>query len=188
MQRRKFWRIWVVLGVLALVSGAAAGAQGKAKDEGGVSDFALIDHQGAFRHLYYYAKDPQTRAIVLFVQGNGCPLVRKQVPQLKRLRDAYGTNGVVFWMINANRQDRREEIAKEAAEFEIDLPILLDETQLVAKGLKVTRTGEAIVIEPNSWRIRYRGAIDDRLSFETEKPKAKHEFLKDALDALLASR
>src|ERR1700744_1792779 len=70
-----------------------------------VGDFALLDHQGNFRHLYYYAKNPQTRAIVLFVQGNGCPLVRKLVPELKRLRDAYASKGVWFWMINANLQD-----------------------------------------------------------------------------------
>lgn len=153
-----------------------------------VSDFALLDHRGAFHQLYYYAKDPQTRAIVLFVQGNGCPLVRKRVPELKRMRDAYATNGVVFWMINANPQDERAEVAKEAAEFGIDLPILLDETQLVAQGLNINRTAEAIVIEPNTWRIRYRGAIDDRLSYETQKPEAGHEYLKNALDALLAGK
>ena len=158
------------------------------KSASSVSDFALIDHQGAFRHLYYHAKDPQTRAIVLFVQGNGCPLVRKRVPELKRLRDAYATNGVVFWMINANPQDGRADVVKEAAEFGIDLPILLDETQLAAKALKIIRTGEAIVIEPNTWRIRYRGAIDDRLGYETQKPEVKHQYLKDALDSLLAGK
>ncbi len=151
-----------------------------------VNDFALIDHEGVYRHLYYHAKDPQTRAIVLFVQGNGCPLVRKRVPELKRLRDAYGTNGVVFWMINANPQDKRAEVAKEAAEFDLDLPILMDETQLVAKQLKIVRTAEAIVIQPNTWRIRYRGAIDDRLSYESQKPEAQHTYLRDALDSILA--
>ena len=145
------------------------------KASGPVQDFALLDHQGAFRHLYYYAKDPATKAIVLFVQGNGCPLVRKRVPELKRLRDAYAGRGVLFWMINANAQDTRGEVAKEAAEFGIDLPILLDPTQLAAQALKITRTGEAIVIEPNSWRVRYRGAIDDRLSYETQKPEAQRE-------------
>jgi len=151
-----------------------------------VQDFALIDHQGAFRHLYYYAKDPSTKAIVLFVQGDGCPLVRKRVPQLKRLNEAYASKGVLFWMINPNVQDSRSEVAKEATEFGIDLPILLDPTQLVARELKITRTGEAIVIEPNSWRIRYRGAIDDQLDYESQKPEAQHEYLKEALDALLA--
>ena len=151
-----------------------------------VKDFAVLDHQGAFRHLYYYAKDPATKAIVLFVQGNGCPLARKRVPELKRLRDLYRASGVVFWMINANPQDSRAEVVKEAAEFGIDLPVLLDEMQLAAQALKITRTAEAIVIEPNSWRIRYRGAIDDRLSYEAQKPEANHEYLKDALDSLLA--
>src|SRR5688572_26164548 len=179
---------WVTFTQVATFASDAPPRLAGQKVDGAVSDFALLDHQGAFRHLYYYAKDPQTRAIVLFVQGNGCPLVRKRVPQLKRLRDAYSTNGVVFWMINANQQDRRADVAKEAAEFEIDLPILLDETQQIAKGLKVTRTAEVIVIEPNGWRIRYRGAIDDRLSYEAQKPEAKHHFLKEALDALLADR
>src|SRR5689334_16888808 len=132
MHRSFFWWAGLVLSALAITGFPSLGA----KPDAAVSDFALIDHKGAFRQLYYYAKDPKTRAIVLFVQGNGCPLVRKQVTELKRLRDAYSTNGVVFWMVNANRQDSREEIAKEAAEFEIDMPILLDETQMVAKGLK----------------------------------------------------
>jgi peroxiredoxin len=112
------------------------------------ADFALLDHRGGFHQLSYYAKDAQTRAIVLFVQGNGCPLVRKRTPELKRLRDAYAAKGVVFWMINPNPQDHRDEVAKEAAEFEMDLPILLDEAQLVARALEVTRTAEAIVVEP----------------------------------------
>lgn len=177
------------LAVLAMALPLSLRAEPKATgDKSGppVSDFALLDHRGAFRHLYYHAKDPTTRAIVLFVQGNGCPLVRKRVPELKRLRDAYSTNGVTFWMINANAQDQRDEVVKEAAEFGIDLPILLDPTQLVAQALKITRTGEAIVIEPNSWRIRYRGAINDRLDYETQKPAVQHEYLKQALDALLA--
>jgi hypothetical protein len=151
-----------------------------------VRDFALLDHQGAFRHLYYHANDPETRAIVLFVQGNGCPLVRKRVPELKRLRESYAGKGVRFWMINANAQDTREEVAKEAAEFGIDVPILMDSAQLVARDLGISRTGEAIVIDPNGWRIRYRGAIDDRLSFESAKPVAQREYLKDALEAALA--
>ncbi len=157
-----------------------------AKTTDSVADFALLEHQGNFHHLFYYAKDPQTRAIVLFVQGNGCPLVRKRVPELKRLRDAYAAKGVIFWMINANLQDGREEVVKEAAEFGIDLPILLDETQVVAKDLKLTHTAEAIVIEPNSWRVRYRGALDDSLSYEAEKPQVQHKYLKEVLDAILA--
>src|SRR5690349_10820497 len=109
-----------------------------------VRDFALLDHRGSFRHLHYHAKDPKTKAIVLFVHGNGCPLVRQRVPQMKQLRDAYADKGVLFWMINANTQDTRDEVSKEASEFGIDMPILLDPTQVVARDLKIVRTAEAI--------------------------------------------
>jgi hypothetical protein len=185
------WISRVALALLALLVGLSSPAQPPAtpgKQIDLVNDFALLDHQGAFRQLYYYAKDPGTRAIVLFVQGNGCPLVRKRVPELKRLRDAYAGKGVVFWMINANPQDSRAEVAREAAEFGIDLPILLDELQLVARSLNITRTGEAIVIEPGSWRIRYRGALDDRLDYEAQKTEVQHPYLKQALDSLLAGK
>ncbi len=123
---------WVALFAFTASPGISAVAETtpKARKAGdSVSDFALIDHRGEFRHLHYYAKDPATKAIVLFVQGNGCPLVRQRIPKLKRLRDAYATNGVVFWMLNANPQDHREDVVKEAAEFGIDFPILMDETQ-----------------------------------------------------------
>ena len=176
----------IFLGLSLAPAGHAEVSVTPVKSGEAVRDFALLDHRGANWRLYYYAKDPATKAIVLFVQGNGCPLVRQRVPQLKRLRDAYADKGVLFWMLNANSQDRRDEVAKEAAEFGIDLPILLDPTQLVAAGLQITRTAEAIVIEPNTWRIRYRGAIDDRLSYETQKPAATREYLKEALDSLLA--
>lgn len=156
------------------------------KSADAISDFSLLDQKGVFHHLYYYAKDPRTRAMVIFVQGNGCPIVRKSVPELKRLRDAYAAKGVRFWMINANSQDLRAEVAEEAAEFGIDIPILLDETGIAAKALQVSRTGEVIVIEPDTWRIRYRGAIDDRFSYGSQKSAAEHEYLKDALDSLLA--
>lgn len=176
--------------LIALIAGPDAANATPAPDSSTntVKDFALLDHRGAFRHLHYYAKDPETKAIVLFVQGNGCPLVRKRVPELKRLRDDYAARGVVFWMLNANPQDTREEVAKEAAEFAIDLPILLDPTQLVAASLQINRTAETIVIEPRSSRIRYRGAIDDRLGYESQKPAAQHQHLRDALEAVLAGK
>src|SRR4051812_17568288 len=88
-------RTWLVcLAVVALLRpGATVAETAIAGSISKVSDFALLDHRGAFQHLYYYAKDPATKAIVLFVQGNGCPLSRARIPELKRLRDAYATNG-----------------------------------------------------------------------------------------------
>ena len=64
---------------ISLCLGSRAESPPPAKASVAVQDFALLDHQGAFRHLHYYANDPATKAIVLFVQGNDCPIVRRRV-------------------------------------------------------------------------------------------------------------
>ena len=151
-----------------------------------VENFALLDHEGKFHELDYYRGIPDAKGIVLFVQGNGCPLVQKRIPELKRLKADYGDQGILFAMLNANLQDERGEIAEEAREFSFDMPVLKDESQLVAEMLGVRRTAEAFLIDAKTRKVIYRGPIDDRMSYQKERPEAKKQFLRDALDALVA--
>ena len=51
-----------------------------------VEDFALIDHLGAFHQLSLYSN---RKAVVLFVQGNGCPVTPKALGTLRQLREKY---------------------------------------------------------------------------------------------------
>jgi hypothetical protein len=51
-----------------------------------IENFALLDHAGKFHEFDYYCRSAEVKAIVLFIQGNGCPLVRKRVPELVRLQ------------------------------------------------------------------------------------------------------
>lgn len=176
--RRSIPSAGLLLGLASLL------VSGEARAADRVEDFGLFDHGGGFHQLY---RQVDRRAVVLFVQGNGCPIARKSVPALKALRDAYAPRGVAFWMLNASVQDDPDAIAEEARAFGIDLPILRDDAQLVARSLGVTRTAEVLVIDPEGWRIRYRGPIDDRLDYATERP-ARARYLRDALDALLAGR
>ncbi|MEQ8860935.1 MAG: redoxin family protein [Pseudomonadales bacterium] len=122
-----------------------------------IEDFRLSDHQGQSHHLYYFGDAP---ALVIMVQGNACPEVREDVPRFRALRDAYARRGVEFFMLNANAGDGREAIAREANELGIDVPILMDQTQLIGESLGLTRTGEVLVIDPRTWTLAYRGAVD----------------------------
>ncbi|MFT4615111.1 MAG: peroxiredoxin [Bacteroidia bacterium] len=148
-----------------------------------ISDFALLDHQGKQHLLSWYGDQ---KAVVVFIQGNGCPIARNSIPTLKALRDDYADQGVTFFMLNPQPQDNRESIAKEAREFDIDFPILVDETQLIAENLGVDRTSEIFIINPAAREVVFRGPIDDRLGYEAQKPEAKNHYLRDALDAHLA--
>lgn len=175
----------VAMSALALIAPAAHAAG--ADDIVGmqVDDFQLLDHNGAAHRLYYYKDAP---AVVLMTQGNGCPIVRNAVPSLRAVRDAYADTGVRFFLLNSNIQDTRETIAEEAAEFGFDIPVLVDEHQLIGESLNVTRTAEIFVIDMASKKVVYHGPVDDRVTYETQKAEAKHTYLADALDAVLEDR
>ena len=147
-----------------------------------VDDFQLLDHNGAAHRLYYYKDSP---AIVIMTQGNGCPIVRNAIPVLREVRDKYRDKGVEFFLLNSNLQDDRASISREAAEFGFDIPVLVDEHQLVGESLKVTRTAEVYVINPATRKVVYHGPIDDRLTYQIQKAQAKHTYLTDALDSLI---
>ncbi|MFP6654793.1 MAG: redoxin domain-containing protein, partial [Myxococcota bacterium] len=136
-----------------------------------VADFTLLDHQGKSHQLSWYGDH---KAIVIFIQGNGCPIVRNGVPTLRAIRDEFASQGVAFFMLNPQMQDNRTSIAKEAEEFGYDFPILVDETQLVAESLGVDRTSESFIINPRTSAVIFRGPIDDRLGYESQKPAAKN--------------
>lgn len=147
-----------------------------------IENFALLDHLGRYQELYYYS---DMKAVVLFIQGNACPIVRNSISTLKQIRKDFETEDVVFLMLNANPQDNRETIAIEAEKFDIDFSILDDDTQLIAESLNIERTAEVFVIDPSRWEIIYRGPVDDRLGFESQKQEATRHYLTDALNALL---
>ena len=148
-----------------------------------VDNFVLLDQTGAAHELYYHS---DAEAIVIMVQGNGCPIVRNVANDFKTVRDAFADKGVKFFMLNANSQDDRSEILAEATDYDYDLPILKDEAQLIAASLDINRTAEVLVIDPDSWRIAYRGPVNNRVTYERQRKEASEHYLVDALEAVIA--
>lgn len=176
---------FMALAILASTSGLEnATAREESPQE--VLDFGLFDQKGDFFRLYYHEKDPETQAIGFFVQGNGCPMVRKRVPQLTRLKKQLEEKRIKLVMINSNFQDSRDEIAAEAEEFKFPVPVLIDEDQLVGKMLGLKRTAEFILVDTKNFHIVYRGPIDNRLSYESEKAQATQHYVMDAVDSLIS--
>jgi hypothetical protein len=148
-----------------------------------VEDFRLIDEQGHSHQLSYLS---DKKAVVIMTQGNGCQIVRSTVPTLKTMRDKYQSQGVEFLMMNSNLQDTRESVAKESTDFDYQIPIMMDNSQLIGESMGVTRTAEVFVIDPKNWHLMYHGPVDDRLNYGTERPQAAHNYLDDALTSVLS--
>ncbi len=126
--------------------------------------------------------------MVLMIGGNGCPIVRQNVQKFQALREKVSNKKVRFWMLNANSQDDLPSIKAEANEFNIAVPILKDESQLVARSLGVKRTAEVIAISTKDWTIFTRGALDDQLVEGGTKPEPTENYLEKALAAFLGGK
>jgi prevent-host-death family protein len=81
-----------------------------------VENFRLHDQSGRSHELY---RQTDVRALVLFVTGNCCPIARHSVPALKKVREQFSGQEVLFWMLTANPQDDRASIRNEADQFQI---------------------------------------------------------------------
>lgn len=148
-----------------------------------VDNFTLADQRGSPHELF---DDGDAKVVVLMVQGNGCPVVRNALIDLTAVRERLEGEPVRFLMINSNLQDDEASIRAEAAEWGIDLPVLVDETQEVGEALALTRTAEAFVIDTQSRTIAYRGPLNDRLVYERQRREADHHYVIDAVTAVLA--
>jgi peroxiredoxin len=149
------------------------------------SDYALYDASGRFHRFSTYNNK---EAIVLWVQGNGCPIVRNALADFNEIVEEYTDKGFKFFMINSNTQDDRNEIQKEAQAYNFKVPVLVDNAQLIADALEITTTAEAIVLHPTTRKILYRGPIHNRLDYESQKDAPTETYLKDALQNILQGK
>ena len=148
-----------------------------------ISDFSLIDHNGRFHQLSRYA---DKNAVVLFVHDAGSRDVRRAVADLDKLVAQFSERNVVFFMIDSSGAVDKVAMREVAQDNDITLPILMDDTQLVALELGLTRAAEVVIINPVAKTVVYRGALNDRFSEGSRARRAKQHYVADALEAMLA--
>jgi len=120
-----------------------------------VGDFALIDNLGTQHHMSWY---DDHQAVVIAPQANG-ETDTATLEGLSRLKQKYQGQGVAFFMINPGLQTDREAVTADVAATGIDLPVLMDDTHLVTEMLGIERLDEAVVYDPTSFEISYRGPV-----------------------------
>ncbi len=118
-----------------------------------VGNFRLMDHQGGSHHLYYFS---DKQAVVLLTQDSHCDAVADAQANLQSVAQQHG-DSVQTFMINSSLYDDRVSVRRAAQALDAPPPVLLDDAQLVGRTLGLHTAGEAIVIDPQSWTIAYRG-------------------------------
>ncbi len=121
-----------------------------------VGDFALLDHTGKFHQLSYYGDQ---QAVALLVYGNDSELARSSVAEFVELAQRHTDAAVTFLLLNSDSNITRQALSDTAQKAGITLPILHDESQLVAETLKARAAGETFVIDPHTMNLAYRGPL-----------------------------
>lgn len=122
-----------------------------------VGDFALIDNQGAFQHMTWYNDQ---NAVVILPQSIGAT-DQAALNGLLDLQTKYKESGVVFFLINPGLQTDRAAVQADLGS--VELPVLMDDAQLVSEMLGLTRLDEAVVYSPKSFEVLYRGPVSEQL-------------------------
>ena len=170
-----------ILTAVALLAATLAVGVARAQGGGTVSDFTLKTAANADVALKSYASN---KAVVVVFLNPACAFSRLYQERLASLSSAFRGRGVQFLFINV---PINLDAPGTAAPGEVELPTLTDASQQVAGLLGVTKTAEAVVLEPagGSFAIRYRGAIDDNPQVAGSVQQA---YLKQVLDNVLAGR
>lgn len=154
--------------ILILAMACAAGAAGLSNAADRVGDFSLLDQKGYFHQMSYY---DDHMAVALLVQGNGSKATQKAIEAFKEAQARY-QGQVKFFMINPLGTQTREAVQEQLDQYGTDIPVLMDDAQVVSEALGINKTGEVFLLGPGTTRVLYRGpagkylgrAIDDVLA------------------------
>lgn len=143
-----------------------------------VDDFALLDQNGQLMQL---SRQKNAKVVVLITYGVGCPIAQKNIPFVDETMKKFENHAVRFFYLDSNIQDDRRRLLEESKKYAINIPILSDDTQQVAKSLKITRTAEVILINPQDGNIIFRGPITNRFNYDADKKDLTINYLDLAL-------
>ena len=127
-------------------------------------------------------------ATVVVFMCNHCPYVLAWLDRLVATAKDYAERGVAFAGINANDPNKyaaddfagMQKLAKERG---LPFAYLHDESQEIAHAYGAERTPEIFCFDADL-KLRYHGAPDE----DYDDPEANAQYLRNALDAVLAGR
>jgi peroxiredoxin len=181
-----------IMRTLASIAGLLIAAHTLAADVGQPAPaFSLRDLNGKVVNL----SDLRGRVVVLEWFNPGCPFVRASHTRGTLVGEAAreSKKGVLWFAVNsaaAGKQGYGIEANRTATkEFQMQYPVLLDESGEVGHAYGATNTPGMFVIDPQG-RLVYRGAIDNSPDGERDAPEGGVliDYVGAALDDLAAGR
>lgn len=146
-------------------------------------DFRLTDQHSRGYLLSYYKYAP---AIVIVSYAPGSAQMNDAALALRQLKASFeGTDNQLF-LLSSTPGVTRDAIIADMKALDLDIPVLMDDSQLVGEGLGMSRVAQALVIDPKTWKVAYSGPINGRLSGKAGNDTTA--YVADAVAALSAGK
>jgi hypothetical protein len=172
------WKPWLLLTACVVLFNRPAGAQEALKTP--LASTTWSDLSG---RTWQAADLQKNKASVFFFVSTECPISNIYTPRMVEISKTYASQGVGFFLVDANRADTPATLRKYAAERGIVFPLVKDTNLALADSLIADHTPEAIVLDGQG-TVRYRGRIDDN----KERARIIRHDLQEALDAMVAGK
>lgn len=133
-------------------------------------------------------RSPAPKATVLIFYLAHCPISQKMTPEINRIHKEFAGKGVQLYMIHEDLTLAREEVAKEAKEYALLPPVLIDKWRTQMKMSGVTTSPEAVVYDSKN-QIRYQGRINNQFyGLGKMRPKVTSRDLRDAVASVVEGK
>ncbi|MEX2334857.1 MAG: hypothetical protein WD600_11410, partial [Pseudohongiella sp.] len=146
-------------------------------------DFALLDQHGQFHQLSRYAEHD---AVVMLVMADNDDTSMRAASALRQIQQQLEQQSsdvrVLFFLLYAGTDPDRMAVQSMAAAQNVDIPVLIDEAQIVLTTLSARHLGEVFVFDPGSQDVLYRSALGATGNIGEEQA----EHLQNALRQILA--
>lgn len=121
-------------------------------------DFILLDQNGNAQRLSREAERP---AVLLIAHAFDDSVTRDALPRVRALAERFAAHARVWWL-NTEALNRTE-LERRARAEAITQPILMDTSRIVTHALRLERAGTAILLNPRTREVYYRGELSSEL-------------------------
>ncbi len=129
----------------------------------------------------------EVASVDLFV-ATDCPIANSYAPEIERIYQHYRDRGVCLRLVYPDSDLSEEEVRAHLIDYQLTLPFIIDRDHSLVRRASATTTPEVAVYNA-AGELVYLGAIDDRNPrLGAKRQKANSSYLRETLDALLASR
>ena len=135
--------------LFALITSSALGQER-------VGDFSLLDQSGYFHQMSWY---DDKKAIAFLAQANRDESVANAIPEFTRLAKAFSAEKIQFFLINSMGLRDREEVQAEMDRLGTQIPVLMDDAQIIGEALGIQRSAELILFDPSNFTVIHRGSL-----------------------------